>query len=169
MPEQSDPAHRVFVSYIDKSREFYAAQGFERPYRWAAHTDAPFATLPKPLSECRAGIVTTASPWGEGVDAMEQARMTGTYAMAVEPRPERMFTEHRSWDKEATHTNDVESFLPLESLAALAKEGRVGSASPRFYGIQTEYSQRRTNDVDAPALHRMLREDGVDVALLVPL
>ena len=29
--------HRIFVSYIDKSREYYLAQGFTNPYRWASH------------------------------------------------------------------------------------------------------------------------------------
>lgn len=169
MPGESDPAFRIFVSYIDKSREFYAAQGFEKPYRWAANEHAPFTPLPKPLAQCRVGIVTTSSPWGEGEDAVEQARLTGTYAIPADPPPDRMFTDHRSWDKEETHTNDVESFLPLEALASLANDGRIASVSPRFYGIQTEYSQRRTNEVDAPALHAMLQEDGVDVALLVPL
>jgi hypothetical protein len=33
------------VSYIDRTREFYAAQGYERPHVWARHTDAPFALL----------------------------------------------------------------------------------------------------------------------------
>ena len=51
----ADPAYRVFVSYIDKSRDFYAAQGYERPYRWARNDEAPFTPLAKPLSESRIG------------------------------------------------------------------------------------------------------------------
>ena len=34
---------RSHVSYIDKSREYYEAQGFEQAYRWAAFDDVPFA------------------------------------------------------------------------------------------------------------------------------
>ena len=60
---EADPARRVFVSYIDKSREYYLAQGFGNPYRWAYNADVPFAPLPKPLAECRIGVVTTSSPW----------------------------------------------------------------------------------------------------------
>ena len=40
--------HRIFVSYIDKSREYYLAQGFTNPYRWASHGAAPFAALRSP-------------------------------------------------------------------------------------------------------------------------
>ena len=27
--------YRSFVSYIDRSREYYAAQGYSQPYTWA--------------------------------------------------------------------------------------------------------------------------------------
>ena len=49
-----------------------------------------------------------------------------------------------------------------------AREGRVGSLSPRFYGAPFDYSQRRTITGDAPAVLDFLRADGVDVALLAP-
>ena len=45
-----DPAHRMFVSYIDKSREYYLARGYGNPYRWAHHDDAPFTPPAKPLA-----------------------------------------------------------------------------------------------------------------------
>ena len=34
MTEQAPTDHRKFVSYIDKSREFYLAQDYGNPYRW---------------------------------------------------------------------------------------------------------------------------------------
>lgn len=169
MPDLPDPAHRVFVSYIDKSREFYGAQGYNNPYRWAYHDGAPFTPFSKPLAECRIGIVTTSSPWNEGVTDGRQLDLGGAYALPSSPPPERMYTDHRSWDKDATHTEDVESFLPLRRLEELAREGVVGDASPRFYGVPTEYSQRRTNDVDAPFVLNAMRDDRVDAAVLVPL
>ncbi len=46
---------------------------------------------------------------------------------------------------------------------------RKGSISTRFYGTPTEYSQRSTRESDAPEIARLMREDGVDVAMLVPL
>ena len=56
----------------------------------------------------------------------------------------------------------------LGRMSALAA-GRLGSLSPRYYGVPTEYSQRRTIEQDAPAILELLRKDQVDVALLVPL
>ncbi len=167
---ENDTAYRIFVSYIDKSREYYAAQGFERPYRWASHSGAPFAPLPKPLDRCRIGVVTTAMLMDgrESQPALDRPKKVA-YGAASAPTPAGMFTEDLAWDKEATHTRDVGSFLPLDRLAECAAAGRIGSVSPRFYGAPTEYSQRQTREHDAPAILAMCREDGVDAVLLVGL
>ncbi|MDA0352903.1 MAG: hypothetical protein O3A10_11915 [Chloroflexi bacterium] len=166
----ADPAYRAFVSYIDKSREFYGAQGYERPYRWARNDESPFTPLTKPLSESRIGLVTTAVNLDLPDDTdTEKLPIASTFAAPSDPPPERLFTQNRSWDKEATHTNDVDSFFPIHRMQELVTQGKVGSLSPRYYGIPTEYSQRRTNEVDAPQLLALMREDDVDVAMLVPL
>ena len=160
------------VSYIDKSREYYAAQGYPRPYRWADNDDVPFALLPKPLSRCRVGLVTTTTPLGPGETTETDTHLhplKAAYAAPTDPAPGAMYTQDLLWDKEATHTRDVESFLPIRALQALASEGCVGGVADRFYGVPTEYSQRRTNEVDAPEVLRLCREDQVDVALLVPI
>ncbi|KDB64310.1 hypothetical protein AZ16_0859, partial [Bordetella bronchiseptica B18-5 (C3)] len=41
------------VRYIDKTRDYYLSQGYEKPYQWAQYDDVPFTPLGKPLSECR--------------------------------------------------------------------------------------------------------------------
>jgi hypothetical protein len=79
-----------------------------------------------------------------------------------------MFTDDLSWDKEATHTADTESFLPIARLQEHASAGRIGSLADRFYGVPTEYSHRRTAD-DSLAIERWCRSDGVDAVVLVPL
>lgn len=153
-------AHRTFVSYIDKSREYYAAQGYDAPYKWAAHSNAPFTLLGKPLSQCRVGVVTTSA---QSVDAPLEP-----YSAPSIPPPTSVVTTHLSWHKEATHTNDLGSFLPLDHLAKLAKDGVIGSVAPRYAGIPTIYSQRRTNRW-AESIREMFVEDDVDLAVLIPL
>ncbi len=169
MPD-SPTTHRSFVSYIDRTREFYAAQGYEKPYRWAHHASVPFTALTKPLAESRVTVVTTASPF-VGLDADEGAPRGTKQVWSGETAvtPDRLYTDDLAWDKEATHTNDVESFVPLASLRAFATEGRIGSLAKRFHGVPTDYSQRRTLEVDAPEILARCREDAVDIALLIPL
>jgi len=162
--------HRTFVSYIDRTREFYAAQGYERPYQWAQNEGAPFAKLPKPLADCRVALVTTASVFREkGVDPGSLRGGKQVWSGETQPPPDRLFTDDLSWDKQATHTDDVESFLPLTALRGYTESGRIGSMASHFFGVPTDYSQRRTLEEDAPEVLRRCREDGVDTALLVPL
>jgi hypothetical protein len=154
------------VRYVERTREYYAAQGYGEPYRWASHADVPFALLARPL----AASVTTAAPWRDepprdGVLRGDRAVWSGETARP----PERLQTDHLAWDKQATHTRDVESFLPIRSLAAWAEAGRLRDLAPRFHGVPTDYSQRRTREQDAPEVLRRCREDAVEVALLVPL
>jgi len=152
--------HRSAISYIDASREYYAAQGYPQPYKWAANTDAPLTPLPRPLNELRVGVVTTTK--------RHEDDPLAPFADTANPAPERMATDHLHWHQEATHTRDLGAFLPLDHLQHLADTGVIGSVSPRYYSVSTIYSQRRTlawaEDVRVWAL-----EDEVDLMLLVPL
>ena len=165
-----DRTHRTFVSYIDRTREFYEAQGYEKPYQWAYFDDVPFRRLPGALSDCRLTLITTASP------AREQPAPEAGLLMAKEvwagpsdAPPERLFTADLAWDKETTHTDDLDSFFPIHHLQELVEAGRIGGLAARLHGVPTEYSQRRTVEQDAPEILRRCREDEVDAALLVPL
>jgi hypothetical protein len=166
--DQHQP-YRSFVSYIDRSREYYAAQGYSQPYTWAHHDDVPFSSLREPLSKCRVGLVTTAgrtpSDGAIGIGPFKRE----LYAERTDPPPERLFTDDLFWDKQATHTDDVDSFLPVNRLAEYAASGRIGSASPRFYGVPTDYSQNRTLERSAPRIFEWCLEDGLDAVLLSAL
>ncbi|MEM7029231.1 MAG: hypothetical protein AAF629_06675 [Chloroflexota bacterium] len=158
-----DYTHRRYVSYIDKSREFYLNKGFNNPYRWASHEDTPFTPLTKPLPEARIGLVTTAAlDEAGGIDRQ-------VYAAPTNPIPQALHTNHLSWHKIATHTRDLDTFLPLNRVQEMVNERKLGSLSPRFYGVPTKFSQRQTNTEHAPAILDFCREDKVDVALLVAL
>jgi D-proline reductase (dithiol) PrdB len=147
---------------MDKSREYYGAQGYERAYEWAHHADVPFTPLIKPLTECQVGVVTTADRGPRDADR-------GNMLFAV-PHEETIALERETfWDRTATHTDDRESYLPLNALLHSAARGQIGSVSPRVYGATTDYSQRRVNTIDAPQIEQWMVEDDVDVAILVAL
>ncbi|MEE2703497.1 MAG: hypothetical protein VX614_05700 [Myxococcota bacterium] len=163
-------AHRTFVSYIDRTREFYGAQGYERPYQWAHFAEVPFARPRKPLSESRLTLVTTASPWHEtGHDPGSLRGAKQVWSGATAESPERLYTDDLAWDKQETHTDDVDSFLPLSHLRECVSSGRIAALAEHFHGVPTDYSQRRTTELDAPEILKRCREDAVDLALLVPL
>ena len=64
--------------------------------------------------------------------------------------------------------DDLGSYLPLETLKGKISNKKVGSVSKRFYGIPTDYSQRRTLQ-DANHILNWFREDDADALLLVPV
>ncbi|MBW1785511.1 MAG: hypothetical protein JRK53_02655 [Deltaproteobacteria bacterium] len=43
--------YRSFLSYIDLTREYYAAHGYSKPYTWISHEKVPFTKVEKPLSD----------------------------------------------------------------------------------------------------------------------
>jgi hypothetical protein len=162
--------HRTHVSYIDRTRAYYAALGYPTPYQYARHAEVPLAPLRKPLPASRVALVTTAGPWHDDpAQRPKPFERRGVWAGRSAEPPPRLYTENLAWDKESTHTRDVQTFLPLGHLQSFVDEGRVGSVGPRFYGVPTEYSQSRTTREDAPAIAAMCREDGVDAVLLAAL
>ena len=165
-----DRAHRTFVSYIDRTRDLYLAQGYGNPYQWAHFDEVPFTRLPVALAECRLTLITTASPPRE--ESTSEGGLPMPKEVSSEPTaspPERLYTEDLAWDKGATHTDDLDSFFPIHRLQEFADSGRIGSLAARYHGAPTEYSQRRTIEQDAPEILHRCREDGVEAALLVPL
>ncbi len=154
------------VPYMERTRAWYEAQGYERPYRWATFEQVPFRRPEKPLSSCRVGVVITAGRLGPDGRPVLPKRV---YSHPTAAPPEHFYTQDLAWDREATHLDDRSSFLPTLQLEELAAKGRIGSLASRFHGVPTEYSQRRTVEIDAPDVLARLREDEADVALLVPL
>ena len=152
------------VKYMEKSRQFYEAQGFEQAYQYEKNDSAPFAVLDRPLAECRVGLVTTASTYHR--EDLEP-RKVGV-GSTVNP-PTKLFTDDLSWDKQATHTNDVDTFCPIGPLRQLEAEGVIGSLAESFLCAPTEYSQRATNEHDGPKILERLKAEEVDVVLLIPL
>jgi D-proline reductase (dithiol) PrdB len=149
------------IKYMERTRHYYRALGYTRDYVWAAFDEVPFTQIPKPLSQLRIALITTASP--RDFDGVKRV-----WSGKVSPPPS-LYTDNVAWDKESTHTKDRESFLPIEAASKLAAEGVFAGLTARFHGVPTEYSQRKTREEDAPKILTHVREDGADAAVLCPL
>jgi len=161
------------IRYIDRSRAYYLALGYENPYHWAHNRDVPFAALTNPLRGCRVGFITTAAPFrpdagdqGPWAPYNASAKFTEVYGMAVEPAPD-LRISHLSYDRRHTSAEDINSYFPLQRLKEAMAAGRIGELNDRFYGVPSLRSQRLTSERHAPAILDMCREDGIDAAILV--
>jgi hypothetical protein len=162
-----DPTRRTFVSYIDKSREYYLSLGYRNPYQWAHFADVPFAPLARELAAASVTLITTAMP--PAPEGTHEPVARGVHSIPSGAVPARLDTDGLFWDRQATHTDDLDSYFPIHRLRELAAQGRIGRLAARLHCVPTEYSRRKTLELDGPEIVRRCREDGADAALLVPL
>ena len=157
------------VRYIDKTRAYYEAEGYGKPYEWA-HFDripfTPFAAVGKPLADCRVGLVTKSEMVVRGAPPAPDDPKRLVYALPTEIPVDELVSKKAAYDRYATTLDDVDSYLPLTHLHRFAAEGKIGGVAPRFQMIFSEYSQRKTLTIDAPEILAQMREDRVDVAVL---
>jgi len=156
------------VRYIDKTREYYRSEGYDRPYRWAHFDVIPFTPLAKPLADCRVGLITSSEMAirDEPPPVADDDPLRDPYSLPSDTPVARLYSRKTAYDRFATTLDDVDAYLPLTRLRELAASGRIGSLAPRFQCVFSQYSQRKTLGVDAPRILEWLREDRVDVAVL---
>lgn len=172
--ERDDPALDAPVPYMARTRAWYLALGFDNPYQWAHHHDAPFTRLARPLARSVLTLVTTAAPYrpdkgdqGPGARYNAAAKFYTVYSgdTAIDHD---LRIAHVAIDRKHTSMTDPGTWFALPALRAACASGRVGRLAARFHGAPTNRSQRQTLDVDAPEILRRCREDGVEAAVLVP-
>ena len=160
-----------YVRYIDRIREYYLSQ-YNNPYRWAHFEDVPFAPLKKPLAESRVVLITTSQITARNVERKESDGMQnagGMYSLAADTPLDLLYSPADNYDTAATTLDDVDAFYPTSRLHEAVKAGRIGGLTERFHGVYNAYSQRRTRERDAMEVLKRCRDDGVDVAVLVPV
>ena len=163
------------IPYMQRTRAYYLALGYENPYRWAHFRDVPFTPLGKPLGDSTVALVTTAAPYrpelgdqGPGAPYNGAAKFFEVYsAPALADAAPDVRISHVSYDRDHTTAKDPRTWFPLTRLNEAAAAGRVARIAPRFHGLPTNRSQRTTLDQDCPALLRRVHEDEADAALLV--
>jgi len=162
------------IGYMARTRDYYAAIGYDTPYRWAHHVDAPFQPLRKPLNESRVALITTAAPFdpargdqGPGAKYNGGAKFYSVYD-GDSSKPHDVRISHIAYDRVHTTADDSGTWFPLPQLRRLARERAIGDVAPRFFGAPTNRSHRVTIDTDAPEILARCRADAVDAAVLVP-
>lgn len=164
----------VPVPYMQRTRDYYLAIGYDAPYRWAHNIDAPFQPLTKPLVSSRVAIVTTAARFdpakgdqGPGAAYNGSAKFFSVYDGDTAQTHD-LRISHIAYDRAHTTATDINTWFPLAQMQRLAKEGRIGSLAPRFFGAPTNRSHRVTMETDAPEILARCKADAVDAVALVP-
>jgi D-proline reductase (dithiol) PrdB len=143
-------------------------------YPWRHIDPVPVARLRKPLSACRVALVTTAGLVPPGEPPFDPGVRGGDVSYRIiraDTDLARLEEHHRSSSFDHSGVaKDRNVALPLDRLRELSSERVIGDVAPRhlsFMGSITAPGRlvRKT----APEAAALLQEDGVDVALLVPV
>lgn len=151
-----------------------AIRMFLNAYPWRRIDPVPWSVPSKPLSECRLGLISSAGFVGPGDAPFDRSVRGGDPSFREIPGDvdvSRLREHHRSesFDHEGIALDPNLGF-PVDRLRELVSRGRIGSLNRRhlsFMGSITA-TGRFQRDV-VPEAARLFEEDGVDVALLVPV
>ncbi len=168
------PDHDRPIPYMQRTRDYYRALGYDTPYRWAQFAHVPFQPLRTKLAESCVALVTTAAPFqpgkgdqGPGAPYNGGAKFHAVYSGDVDEAHD-LRISHVAYDRAHTTAADSATYFPLGQLKACAARGRVGRVARRFHGAPTRRSQRTTMGVDAPEILARCWADKADAAVLVP-
>lgn len=158
------------IRYVDRLNAFYRSQGFP-PYQWSVYETAPLTPLTKPLSQCRVALLTSG---GVSCKAMPPFNPLARNDLRVDAIPQETpadcFVINDAYYNHQDADRDINCIFPLERLRELADEGVIGGTAPHQYSgfMGRTYTRTAVLTEAAPALVRRLKQEGVDVFVLVP-
>ena len=149
------------------------------------YDDAPFAPLPKPLSELKVGLLTSSGHFVAGDDprSFGTENMTQSEAMAriqeflreeptlsaipMDTPPEQLQVRHGGYDIRGAAA-DPNVVLPLAHLQALAAEGVFGALAKNAYSFVGATAQTPLLKKNAPQWAEMIKQQGIEAMVLLP-
>jgi len=151
-----------------------AVRLFLKAYPWRRIDPVPWSPLRKPLAVCRLALVSSAGfvlPGQEPFDASIRGGDVSFREIPSGAEAAALIDTHRSrvFDHSGIRS-DPNLALPLDRVRELHAAGRIGSVNRRHLSFMGSITApgRLVRDT-APRAARLLSEDGVDVALLVPV
>jgi D-proline reductase (dithiol) PrdB len=147
---------------------------FLKAYPWRRIDPVPWTPLKKPLAQCRLALVSSAGfvlPSQTPFDASVRGGDVSVREIPADADAHTLIESHRSevFDHSGIH-RDPNLAFPIDRARELAVRGRIGSVNRRhlsFMGSIT--APGRLIRQTAPPAARLLAEDAVDVALVVPV
>ena len=144
-----------------------------KTYPWPSFTDTPWTPVQKPLADSRVAVVTTAGLYRPGVDRpFDTSALDGDVSYREIPWGTAIATleiSHPHFPHEVARA-DMNAIFPLDRLEELWADGVIGEPAPTHFSTMG-YATRAADVAEqtAPALAARMREERVDVALLVPV
>ncbi|MBO6702390.1 MAG: hypothetical protein JJ921_08605 [Pseudomonadales bacterium] len=158
------------TQYMRQTRESYEKLGFE-PYQWFEAEDGPeFVRDPKPLSESRLGVISTAGTYVSGQVAFYTKDDTSIRSIPSTTSTEDIRFAHIMENYLVEARQDPCTVFPINALNQLQDEGVVGELADNFFSCMGGiYSRKRVETELIPNLDDAVKREKLDLLLLVPL
>lgn len=156
--EDLDPESRQFISN----------------YQCRTGADVPWMPLEKSLSECRVALVTSSGLIRKSDTPFDLSNPGGDPSYRIIPADTdvaelTLSIISANWDRSG-FAMDVNVVFPIERLRELAAKGVIGeAAADHFAFMGSIFDIEPIIEESAPQVGRLLRNAGVDVALLAPV
>lgn len=144
------------------------------PFSQYAVRDNPFATLKKPLHECKFALVTTAGLRLADDKPFSRERWLGNTDFRVIPNDtavQSLYEDHASSSFDHSGVQqDKNLAFPLERFREMEKQGKIAGLNWRHFSFMGSIIKpTRMIDKTAPEVARLLKEDQVDAVFLTPV
>jgi D-proline reductase (dithiol) PrdB len=152
----------------------FSLRAFARTYPWRRVDPVPAASLDKPLEECRVALISSAGLVAPGDAPFDQNIRGGDFSHRVIPSDTPVSTHGEFHRIDAFYHSGVEADrnmgLPLDRLHELLADGDIGEVAPRHISLMGSITAPgRLRRHTLPVVADVLVDDGVDVALMVPV
>ncbi|MBP1713022.1 MAG: hypothetical protein H6Q42_1225 [Deltaproteobacteria bacterium] len=147
---------------------------FLKGYPWRKIDPVPWTPLKKPLSQAKLALVSSAGFVVPGQQPFDESFKGGDPSFREIPancQTKTLLETHRSESFDHTGMQqDPNLAFPIDRICELETAGRIGSVNHRHLSCMGSITAPGRLIVNtAPPAARMLVEDGVDAALLVPV
>lgn len=159
------------MSFVEIERD-YIRRRVLPDFDWVVYPHpSPINALEKPLAEARVALITTAGAHVRDDEPFDVSSPTGDPTFRIIPGDapaDAIRLSHRGYNTQKIQ-QDIDCVFPLQRLRELADEGVIGDGSPRHYSFMGYIPVTAPlTDETAPAVANFMKEDHVDLALLVP-
>jgi hypothetical protein len=144
-----------------------------KTYPWPSFDTAPWTPVERPVGASRVAVVTTGGLYRPGIDKpFDGDALEGDSSYREIPRDAaiaRLAVAHPHFPHESAEA-DMNTIFPLDRLHELRAAGAIGDVAPTHFSTMG-YAPRAADVAaeTAPAIAARMKEEAVDVALLVPV
>lgn len=160
------------MSSLDVERDFIRRK-IVPDFEWLSfESPTQPALLGKPVRACKVALVTTSGAYVvSSQEPFDTKSRLGDDSFRVIPDDVPLTDlglSHPGYDTKRA-LQDLDCVFPLRLLHTLRDEGTIGESSPRHFSFMGYVPKpERLVTEKAPRIGKLMREDGVDLAVLVP-